>query len=456
LKVKSLQEVTKILGGRLTDEGRGDLKIDRIVVDSREIVGGEMFFALESARDGHDFVQDAANRGASAAVVSRPIQSAIPEIVVEDTLDALGALAAQCRTETEASVVAVSGSLGKTTTRELTAHCLSARFAVARSKKNYNNLIGLPLSIFEIEPSHEIAILELGINCPGEMQRLGEIARPDHAIITNIAPVHIEGLGSLDEIAREKLSLLSFLREGGKAFLCADDFRLMAQEAIPTDRLRTFRFLHKGRFFGSRTAPPRRAVFTGFDINRRRFHSRLYGRGIAYSAACALAVATEFGIPEGEVAERVAEFEGVPGRMSVRRLEDFMLIEDCYNASPIAVKQALQVLSEFPGRRKIAVLGDMLELGNESRRFHEEIGALAGGYGFDFVLFFGEMMSAALEPARALSVNKDKILYTNDFDELVHILRRVLQKDDVLLLKASRALSLERVIPELEGSKCGG
>jgi len=450
LKAKSLGHIAKTIGGVLIPECAELLEIRKVSTDSRELSGGELFFALPALRDGHDFVDSAITRGAKAVVVSRRVQNVAPEIYVKNTLVALGELAKEYRTELAIPVIAITGSLGKTTTRMLLSHCLQAKYQVAQSKKNYNNLIGLPLSILDIE-EHELAVLELGINLPGEMRRLAEIASPNYAVITNIAPVHIEGLGSLDKVAEEKLELLKHLPDEGVAFISADEPRLLGQDILPRERVRTFGRDTRADFRveNIRTLPDGRTIF---DVNGISFRAKALGEGIAHATACAVAICTELGISPDEIVGRVAEFEGVPGRLTVHELDGIVFIEDYYNSSPLAVKQGLRALSAMAGARKVAVLGDMLELGRDEVRYHEEVGAFAGECRIDELYLFGELMANAVQPAISAGISQNNIFHTTNFEELISRLMNDLQGGDIVLVKASRSMKFERITTELEGA----
>ncbi|MCK5832560.1 UDP-N-acetylmuramoyl-tripeptide--D-alanyl-D-alanine ligase [bacterium] len=450
MKAKSLKYVAKAIDGNLHCDQCSEVSIERISIDSRTMTGGELFFALSGLRDGHDYVHLAVKKGAKAVVVSRHIQNSVPEIIVKNTSLALQKLAATYRKELDVKIIAITGSIGKTTTRALVAKCLASRYKVIQSSKNYNNLIGLPLSLLEITDKHEIAVLELGINMPGEMLKLAEIIRADYAVITNIASVHLEGLKSLDIIAKEKLELLRHLTNSGKVFLNADDFRLKRQKIIAPEMIVTFGESDNADYRISKILTTKT---TFFEVNDVVYTSQVRGRGIAFSAACAIAISEELGIRLESIKKCIADFEGVPGRMRIREIDGITLIEDYYNASPLSMTHALDVFAGYSLNRRIAILGDMLELGSESMKYHKEIIEYAAGK-TDFLFLFGEQMGNAAKSAKEVGIPDHMIIQTNNIDTLFDNLKGILKKGDVVLIKASRSLRLERVIERLGECKC--
>ncbi len=448
-----LGDIAAAVNGTLLPASACDILIDRVSTDSRNIDGGELFFALIGERDGHDFVASAAEAGIAAAVVSRMVSTDVPQILVGNTLDVLGKFAGAYRKSLEIPVIAVTGSLGKTTTRELIAFLLETKYHVAQSEKNFNNLIGLPLTILAIDETHEVAVIELGINITGEMAILGGIASPEYAAILNIAPVHIEGLGSIESIAREKIELLKHLRPDGRAFLFADDERLMAQDIVPRDRVISFGY--------SETADYRIELFKPFDgmvqrfaINGREYSVGIPGKGIIHAAACAVAVAMEFDVSDDDISSRLAQFHAPPGRLNLIEIDGVVIIDDLYNSSPVAAINALEALSRIEGRRKLAVLGDMLELGRDEARYHAEMGEFAARSGADFVFFFGNLVSAAAKMAIYVGMPPDRVFWTDDYDELEAAVEGRIETGDVVLIKGSRGMHLERLLEAMKGAKC--
>ena len=338
-------------------------------IDSRTVRPGDLFFAIRGARrDGHDYVEQALAAGAAAAVVAagyRPGRSG-GLLRVADPSEALRRLAGAARRGWGESVVAVTGSNGKTTTKETIAALLGEAFPVSKTAGNLNNELGLPLSILRIEDSSRIAVLELGMNHSGEIRRLAEIARPDVGVVTNVSAAHVGHFDSVDGVAAAKRELIEALDAGGTAALNADDARVAA-----------FRAAHAGRTitFGIEQAADVRAgdiVDLGaggvrFRVEGCLFESSLAGRHNVYNILAALAAARAFGLELPALAEAVRRLRPVGMRGAIRRIGGVTIIDDCYNANPAAMRAMLEVLRNTPARRRIAILGEMRELGAQSR-----------------------------------------------------------------------------------------
>ncbi len=449
MKPVELKELEKMIGGKLSPVSAGSIVATGVAFDTRELCHGDAFFALIGERDGHDFITEAIKKGASVVVISKPVAVDAPSILVGDTLEALGEFAYNYRRKIDdIKIIAITGSLGKTTTREAISHVLKAKYDVFQSKKNYNNLIGLPLSILSIEDRHDIAVLELGINLPGEMDKLARITSPTDAVFLNIAPVHIEGLGDLDGIAKEKLQLLKYIDDNGKAFLNLDDERLMSQNIIPAERIITFGF-SAGADYRIENFKINGDGSTAFTIDGSTVNTPVSGIGAAYSAACAWAVGREFGISEKAILERLGSFEGLPDRLMIERIGQYTVLIDSYNSSPVAVEGALQTLTAIDGGRKIAVLGDMLELGDSEIHYHSIMGETAAKMGVDALFLFGKLSGAALEGGKRAGMPSSKIFSTGDIEELAASLLAFIRPEDVILVKGSRSMRMERVVEKL-------
>jgi len=438
-----LAEITQILDGVLRPNSASEMTVDKVAFDSRSVTGGELFFALQAERDGHDFIRDAARNGAVAAVVSQETSEDLPLIKVDNTLVAIGNLAREYRKSLKTKVVCITGSLGKTTCRRTVAQTLSSKFTISESKGNFNNLIGLPYSILNISSGDTVAILEVGINVPGEMSRLGDIAAPDCAVMLNIAPVHLEGLRDLDTIAEEKLKLLENLRPDGIAFINIDDDRLSKQDIIPSNRVVTFGFCDGADFRITGTSMNEEGGTT-VEVNGKAIMTGLHGRGAAYSVCAAFAVGTQFVMSADDISVALDNFRGLPDRLNIIRLGKITLISDVYNSSPMAVISALETLSEVNCRRNIVVLGDMLELGDETINYHREMIADAIEMGANRVFLFGDLCKSALESS---SYRDDADLTAFcDYSELESELIASIEPGDAILVKASRAMHLERLV----------
>jgi UDP-N-acetylmuramoyl-tripeptide--D-alanyl-D-alanine ligase len=422
--------------------------------DSRIVRPGEAFFALRDQRDGHEFVADALARGARAAVVERLIDGVVPDhavlVQVPSALAALRRLAEVLRDAHPIPAVGITGNVGKTTTKEATAAALGARYRVLRSAASYNNEIGVPLTFLSLEPSHEVAVIELGFYVPGEIADLSRLVRPRIGVITAIPerPVHFARTPSVEAIAAGKAELIEALPADGLAFLNADDPRVRALAARTRARV---------VLFGESDAAELRARDVRANgLERARFVVEyggesaevtlpIPGRQIVPAALAALGTARALGVPLAEAAVALGALEQPAHRMQVRTGNGITVIDDSYNASPAAVQAALAVLRGVPGRR-IAVLGDMLELGALSADAHEAVGRDAAASA-DVLIGVGELARTIVASARDAGLADT--YSTVDGGESLMLLRRIQRPDDTILVKGSRALALDRLADAL-------
>lgn len=424
-----------------------------VTTDSRNVRDGDLFVALPGTRhDGHDYVGEAVSRGAVAAVVSRVTPWEVPQVVVPDTLEALRRLARARRRELTIPVVAITGSCGKTTTKELTAAVLGVRFRVRYSQGNFNNEVGVPLSILTLEDGDEVLVLELGVSGPGEMAPIAEAASPTVAVVTNVAPTHLEFFRDVASVRREKMTLLYYLKPGGMAVLNADDALVSSMAA---ERVNGFKVITFGLTAGADVKPDA-VVEEGFAGSRLRFGDvemrvNLPGRYNVLNALAAVAVGRFFRLTDTEIAAGISSYRGLPLRSEVAvNGKGVTYFIDCYNSSPAAARAALSFVASVPVRgRRVAVLGDMLELGETSDAAHRGLGRRVHELAFDLLVGFGPGGSAIVEGAVAAGMRADAALAFNDRDEMTSFLTGVLKEGDVVLLKASRRLKLEEILSAL-------
>jgi UDP-N-acetylmuramoyl-tripeptide--D-alanyl-D-alanine ligase len=459
LEALTAERVAALMGGQLR-AGDPAAPIGAVSIDSRTLGPGDLFVALRGARfDGHDFVADALARGAIGAVVSRPVARGTRQgaviIEVSDTLQALQALGAAIRRAVSTRVVAITGSTGKTTTKELAATFLAARYRVVRSPGNLNNHIGLPLSLIALQTCPDVAVVELGMNHPGEIRRLVEIARPEVRVWTNVAEVHRAFFPSLEAIADAKAEILEGASRDTVVVANADDPRVMARVARCGARLVTFGVEASADVRA--TAVTDRGV-EGMaatlvtPVGRARMTTPLLGRGHLANLLAATAVALEFDIPLDAVVERVQTFEPPPGRGRVMRLrDDIVVIDDSYNASPAALERMLEVLAfEAARRRVVAALGEMLELGERAAALHEACGRLAARSGVGVLLTVGGEAAAALARAAVeAGLSAGAVEHVATSAEAAARLARLVRPGDVVLVKGSRAVRMEAVVERL-------
>ncbi len=393
-----------------------------ISINSKETEQGDIFFALKGEHtDGHFYTEEALMNGALAVVVEKNT-SAEPEILVRDTLFALGQLAKEYRGFFKPKTIAITGTNGKTTVKNLLGAILQKRNSTLFTKKNYNSLIGLPLTLFDLSSDEEYLVVEMGTSSPGEIRRLCEIAQPDIGVITNIGPGHLKGLGSLEGVRQEKLSLLDSLPENGLAVIGEG-----IPDVIGIDVLRFSLDMCKDIELSE--------YGTSFTFNGNRFFTPLLGIENVYNCAAALCLTSKLGFDY--TAQRIAlgEIRHEPGRLEPIHINGLLIINDTYNANPVSMRSAMNYAAQLK-RRKVFVFGDMLELGRQSNNLHREIGEYARER-CDVLLTFGE--AAELYQGRHF---KKK-------DELVRFLIANLEGDEAILIKASRTFHFEEMVYDL-------
>ena len=459
----TLEQLVAASGGRVV-HGAADPAMGFAggAYDSRIIGAGEVFFALRDQRDGHAFVAAAFARGAAAAVVERRPEDLPDEallIQVASVPHALRRLADALRDAHPIPAVGITGSLGKTTTKDALAATLGARYRVLRTAASYNNEIGVPMTFLRLEPSHEVAVIELGFYVPGEIADLCTLVRPRIGIITAIPdrPPHFSRTPSLEAIADGKAELIAALPsadQGGVALLNADDPRVRGLAGRTTARIILFGESPEAALRATDVRVDGldglsfRAGYEGVEVAARL---PLPGRHLLGSALAALGAAALLGVPLDEAAVALETIEPPAHRMSVRRAGDLTVIDDSYNASPAAVHAALALLRDAPGRR-IAVLGDMLELGTLSAEAHEAVGRDAATSA-DVLVAVGDLAATIAHAAERAGL-RDVHRATDAADALVRV-RQVLRPGDVVLVKGSRALALDRLADALVQPKVG-
>ncbi|HDM90429.1 MAG TPA: UDP-N-acetylmuramoyl-tripeptide--D-alanyl-D-alanine ligase [candidate division WOR-3 bacterium] len=443
-----LRDVAEIVEGVLLS-GDPSAPVAGISTDSRTIEKGELFFALEGENfDGVYFVKDALKKGACGAVVPQSYQGPGPIIKVEDTLKALGKLAAHYRSHLKNTrVIGITGSVGKTTTKELLAHVLEARFSVKKSPKSFNNLVGVPLTLFSADPQTEFLVAEAGISKIGEMEKLAEILRPDIAILTRVGRAHVGYLRSTETIAREKSRLFEKLGRGGFAVVNAESphYEIFV-ESVPEGRDVILYGLESGDF------KPERYVLSGegteFVVEGHRYWLPRPGPGNLENALAVLLVALRLGMDPEEIAERFSSFQGPPMRMQRRKVGPFEVVNDAYNANPDSMAELFRAFPETNSERNIFVLGDMLELGEEAERLHRETGRVFAETGHRILIAIGPLARELARGAR--EAGADRVFSFLDLEEALEFLREFLRPGDRILLKASRLMEFEKIERALE------
>lgn len=435
-----------------------------VSTDTRAVAPGNLFVALRGERfDAHDYLADAVAKGAAAAVVSSGWAAGhaapLPALVVQDPLAALGALARHHRRRFHVPVVGVTGSNGKTTTREMIAAILGTRGKVLATTGNLNNEIGVPLTLLGLDGSHDAAVIEMGMNHAGEIARLAAMTEPQLGVVTMAGTAHIENLGSQDAIADAKAELYEGVHEGGLVVANADDPRMLARARRSHRRVLTFAD-GAGKdadvvVLEVAQAPGDEGLRFTLGIGNREVAVHMpgmIGAHNARNAAAAACAAIALGCSDGEIARGLAAVRPVGRRLRLERLPSgTQLVDDCYNANPGSMTAALEVLSGLArasaAGRAVAVLGDMLELGALEGEAHRALGAEAARAGVAVLAAFGPRSRATAEGARAAGL--PEVFHTEDVDELVRYVKGRLAPADVLLVKASRGMKLERLVEAL-------
>lgn len=440
----TLRQAAQWCGGTV-EEKYADVSFWGANNDTRSLKPGQLFIALQGARDGHDFIPAAMELGAAAALCSRRVGD-WPAIYVDDPRKALGDIAREELRRIGAKVVAVTGSVGKSTTKEMIVSALEGTFKVSKTPANHNNDIGMPMAILDMPLDTEVAVLEMGMNHFGEIAYLSGIAHPDVAVIINIGTAHVEFLGSQEGIRRAKMEIVEGMSPKGLLLLNGDDTLLRYLDKEPQQRITYF-----GRSEG--------CDVRGFDVRQEgdflQFRAEagkltipveleLEGEHFVNDALAAVAVALKLVVPSDKIGQSLSRFRNLSGRQEIFKAGEYTIIKDCYNAGPESMAAALNVLGNKPGRR-IAVLGDMLELGDCAHAEHYKIGRIAAEKA-DLVFAYGPHSARVKDGTITGGMPESRGRAFLDKDELVAALKRAVRPGDVLLFKASHGMHLERVL----------
>ena len=453
----TIGDIVRGSGGALLGGDLG-IAVAGISIDSRSLGVGEAFFAIRGERlDGHGFLRDAVGRGAACLVIhSVPddLPPGVPVVLVDETTKALGRLAAWHRQRFSIPVAAVTGSNGKTTTKEMMAAVLGVLGPVLKPESSFNNQWGLPLTLLKLTAEHRAAALELGTNRPGEIAALAEIARPTIAAVTTVSSAHTEFLGSLEDVQREKSALVRIIPAGGAVVLNADDPRVLAMAAASPARVWTF-----SAFGSARGAADIRAgeiddtpegVSFALETSQGRRALRLHfaGRHNVTNALAAAGVGVALGLPLEQIVQGLEAARPAKGRCVWRRAGALRILDDTYNANPMSVRAALDTLgTSAGGMRRVVVLGDMLELGPIAEAEHRAIGRAVAASGTAEFVGLGRSCRTAVEAAREAGLAESHHAETFE-DTVAHLLKR-LAPGDAVLVKGSRGMRMERVVDAL-------
>ena len=452
----NLNEVAKNTGGDIL-QGLPSISFRTFNIDSRLTQPGELFFALKAQRDGHAYIADAAKKGAAGAVISDPVPPPNPDmalIKVPDTLLALQILAEKVLDTQPVKIVGITGSIGKTTTKEFAAALLSKNFNVLKSEGNYNNHIGLPLSILKLQKKDEVAVLEMGMSSAGEIARLVQIAPPDIAVITNIHPVHLEFFSDIAEIAQAKKEILDGINTDGTAVLNGDDPAVLK---IAKDWQGSKLLFGLSEGCDIRAKNIQRAGFQelSFEFNYGEIRGRtsipfIY-ESFLYNFLAASATAYALSIPFENILAQTKTLKPFPMRGEIFQLpDDILLIDDSYNSNPAALESILKDLSRLNAKRKVAILGDMLELGNTQISYHQKAGKQVQQYAWDMLITVGPLSQHMAEGAQQAGMSDTQIISFENSDEAADQVASLLEPGDLVLVKGSRGTRTDKIVESLK------
>jgi UDP-N-acetylmuramoyl-tripeptide--D-alanyl-D-alanine ligase len=440
--------------------GAGDYFFSGVSIDSRAITPSQLFVAVKGQRyDGHDFIGDVLKKGVSGFVIDKSRRRTVAEriraagglcVAVADTVQALGAMARYRRRQAGLIIVAITGTNGKTSTKEMTARVLEQRYQVLATSGNFNNEIGLPLTLLRLEATHQVGVLELGMNAPGEIARLTRICEPDIGVVLNIGEGHLAGLGSLEGVARAKGELIETMGDNGAAVLNADDPQVLKLAEKAGGRVVTFGQGDRGdvraaRFRQTDSGCAFDLLFSGQD-DAVPVRFKASGRHLVSNALAAAAVGKLMDIPVQDIARGLEQFIPVPGRMNVIRTKaGFCVVDDTYNANPGSMRAAIEALKGLRGRhRGFLVFGDMYELGDQSAAMHYRVGVWAAESGVAMLFDVGDFARAVAAGAMEAGMAREQVV-TGTREQIVKALSVHVRSGDWVLVKGSRAMAMETV-----------
>jgi len=450
-----LDQLAEKMQGKIL-QGAPSHTFHKFNIDSRLSEPGELFFAVVAKRNGHDFIPLAVKKGARGAVVSQEIDfpdKSFALIQVKDTVLALQELARRVLSEHRVKVVGITGSIGKTTTKEFAHHLLSRRFRVLKSRRNFNNYLGLALSLLKIREDHQVAILEMATSAPCEIKALTQIAPPDISVITNINPVHLQFFKSLENIAQAKKEILEGTKNGGIAVLNGDDplvrkigedwkgekiaFGLSSKCDIQARNIKKIGF--EGMLFELR-----------YGEKKDTLHFPFFYKSPLYNLLAALGVAYAFSLPLEDIVSQIDDLKPFSMRGTLIHLRrNIKLIDDSYNSNPKALEEVLKGLSSLPSKRRIAVLGDMLELGEKESQFHIQAGKQVVKWGWDILVTVGSLSQKMGEGALSSGMRQNRIFSFENSEEAAEKIEALLEEGDLVLVKGSRAIKIEKIVQKL-------
>lgn len=452
MKNMTLTQIASACNGKLYMENSGvDKEVAGVVIDSRLVAPGYLFISTVGERvDGHNFIPSAFEKGAAAVICEKaPANAQGPYILVENSFTALKDIAKWYRSQLDIKVVGITGSVGKTSTKEFISSVLSQKYQVLKTEGNFNNEVGLPLTILKIRDHHEVAVLEMGISDFGEMHRLSEMAKPDICVLTNIGQSHLENLGSREGILKAKSEIFDYMNEDGFVCVNGDDDMLATIREVKGRKPVRFGFDQSNDVIAMDVAAHGLFGSTcNISVKGTVFAATVPQPGdhMVLNALAATSVGALLGLTCEEIAAGIEAVQALGGRSNIIRLENLTLIDDCYNANPNSMKAALDLLC-MADTRKVALLGDMFELGVQEKELHEEVGTYAAKKEIEVLICVGQLSYHMYQGA--VNTSKGRVVYYETRDELTASLPELLLKGDTVLIKASHGMGFEHIVKTL-------
>lgn len=434
-------------------EEKKNQEVSSIFTDSRKAEEGGLFVPIKGARaDAHDFIEDVMEKGALVTLSEKELgEKPYPYILVKSSLQAVKDIAEYYLEQLAIPVVGITGSVGKTSTKEMIAAVLSQKYCTLKTQGNFNNELGLPLTVFRLRDEHEMAVLEMGISDFGEMHRLAKIARPDTCVITNIGLCHLEFLKSRDGILKAKTEIFDFLKPEGHVILNGDDDKLVTVDEVKGIKPVFFGIENHSGIWADAIKPEGlKGISCCIHTEKGSFSVLIPipGHHMVYNALAGTAVGLTYGLSLEEIKAGIESLQPVSGRFHIIETGKYTVVDDCYNANPVSMKASLDVLTDAMGR-KVAILGDMGELGENEVEMHREVGVYAASRNLDLLLCVGELSQYMAEAAKHVAPTKT-ILHFATKEEMLKELPKILQEGDTVLVKASHFMGFEDVVKELE------
>lgn len=454
MKPLTIKEISEAVKGKLI-QGEDGLKIDNICTDSRKIKPGDLFIALIGDKfDGHSFVKESVNKGAGAVIVEKKvsIKAEAAIISVENTAKALQNLAHYYRMKfDELEVIAITGSVGKTTTKDMIASILQKKYKVLKSSGNFNNYIGLPLSLLSLTGNEDFAVLEMGMSEIGEIERLTEIAFPQTGVITNVGPTHLETLGTVTNVAHGKSELIEGLPSTGRAVLNYDnEYVRPMSSSFKGEKIVYYGLNEKADIYADEIKIDSHNNFSVFNVHYKNYNLEINlnkpGRHNVYNALAAIAVGREYGVGWKDIKQALISLQISSLRMDIKEYKGSKIINDTYNANPLSMQASINVLEGISVGKTVAVLGDMLELGTSKEEAHLRLGEFVVAKEIDFLITVGELAKLIARRATAEGMDRKQIFIVNDNQQAAEKIVNILEPDTTVLIKGSRGMKMEEIV----------